>query len=195
MNNEKKVDRRIAKTRKAIQNAYITLLKTKPANDISIKELADVADISRKTFYNYYDGIWEIEEDIENTLVNEFHEEISSNFKAIIGNPSVFFERFIGFLNSEPEFYGTVLSMDSNSHLLKKVSMILFDDVKAILQNALRLDEAKVTFIAQYIITGGLLSFQIWYNQYRNFSVDEFSKLLTKVIVGGISQFTSQNKE
>ena len=191
MNIDKKIDRRKIKTRKAIQNAYIELLKIKPANDISIKELAELADISRKTFYNYYDGIWEIEEDIENTLVNEFHEEILTDQKSIITNPNLFFEKFIGFLNQSPEFYGHVLAIDSNSHLLKKVSMVLFDDVKSILQNSLKLDDAKLTFISQYIITGGLLSFQIWYNQYRQFAVEDFSKLLTKLIVNGISQFTS----
>lgn len=45
---EKKVDRRIAKTKKAIYRAFAQLLSEKNINDITIKDIADRADINRK---------------------------------------------------------------------------------------------------------------------------------------------------
>ena len=73
---EKKVDRRIAKTKKAIYRAFAQLLSEKNINDITIKDIADRADINRKTFYNYYDGIYELTGEIENKIIDSFEKVI-----------------------------------------------------------------------------------------------------------------------
>ena len=54
MQEEKKLDRRVIKTKKAIRNAFAKLISEKDINKITIKDIADTADINRKTFYNYY---------------------------------------------------------------------------------------------------------------------------------------------
>lgn len=53
---EKKTDRRVIKTKKAIHMAFVKLLSQKSVNEITVKDIADEADINRKTFYNYYSG-------------------------------------------------------------------------------------------------------------------------------------------
>ena len=53
-------DRRITKTRKAIQNAYLNLLKQKGTEKITISDIAREADIDRKTFYLHYDSTEDI---------------------------------------------------------------------------------------------------------------------------------------
>ena len=50
---EKKTDRRVIKTKRAIRNAFAELLSHKDINDITIKDIADTADINRKTGCNY----------------------------------------------------------------------------------------------------------------------------------------------
>jgi len=37
-----------------IQNSFIQLLKEKPINKITVKEICELADINRSTFYKYY---------------------------------------------------------------------------------------------------------------------------------------------
>ena len=56
-NKTKSVDRRVIKTKRAIRNAFAKLMVEKDINDITIIELAEAADINRKTFYNYYSGV------------------------------------------------------------------------------------------------------------------------------------------
>ncbi|WP_429970425.1 TetR-like C-terminal domain-containing protein [Fructilactobacillus sp. Tb1] len=48
-------DRRILKTKKAIKQSFLELLKTQPDFDhITVKMICDQADIGRKTFYAHY---------------------------------------------------------------------------------------------------------------------------------------------
>ncbi|WP_342046134.1 TetR/AcrR family transcriptional regulator [Bacillus sp. OTU530] len=49
-----KVDLRILKTRKAIKEAFLTLLQTKGYERITIQDIADEAMINRNTFYLHY---------------------------------------------------------------------------------------------------------------------------------------------
>lgn len=51
---ETKTDRRIAKSRTAIQNAFLTLLSARGFDAVTVKEIAELADVSRKTFYLHY---------------------------------------------------------------------------------------------------------------------------------------------
>ncbi len=59
-----KRDRRIVKTKRSIRNAFIKLLSEKDFNEITIKDIADEADVDRKTLYNHYSGIYEIREEL-----------------------------------------------------------------------------------------------------------------------------------
>lgn len=51
---EKRQDRRLAKTDRAIQNALMDLLTQRPLAKISVSDVARQADIDRKTFYLHY---------------------------------------------------------------------------------------------------------------------------------------------
>ncbi len=61
----KPLDRRQKKTRQAIQNALLTLMREKPMNKITVSELAATADVNRKTFYNHYSNIQEVRDELE----------------------------------------------------------------------------------------------------------------------------------
>jgi len=54
------VDRRVRKTRNALTDALIRLMAEKPFKSITVKELTDVADVNRATFYVHYKDIYDM---------------------------------------------------------------------------------------------------------------------------------------
>ncbi len=58
------MDRRIARTKKAIKDAFALLLSQKNVNEITITDIAETANINRKTFYSYYTGADEVIDEI-----------------------------------------------------------------------------------------------------------------------------------
>jgi AcrR family transcriptional regulator len=48
------MDRRIAKTRKAIFQAFLSLLNKKGYDDMRVQDVIDKADVGRSTFYAHY---------------------------------------------------------------------------------------------------------------------------------------------
>ena len=54
---EKKEDRRVRRTKKLLTHGLIQLMKEKQVQDITVRELADLVDVNRGTFYLYYRDI------------------------------------------------------------------------------------------------------------------------------------------
>lgn len=69
-------DRRVRRTKNAIQSAFLKLIFEKDINKITIKELCERADINKSTFYLHYQDIYDLEA--------QFREEISEKVCHII---------------------------------------------------------------------------------------------------------------
>lgn len=63
------IDKRVVKTKNAIFDAFKQLVQQKDMADISISELTQKANITRSTFYMYYDTVGDVRSDIENEIV------------------------------------------------------------------------------------------------------------------------------
>lgn len=55
MNTNSKIDLRIRRTRSAIQDAFISLMREKEYAAITVTDISERADINRKTFYAHYE--------------------------------------------------------------------------------------------------------------------------------------------
>lgn len=67
-------DRRIRKTKQAIQSSLYRLLRKKDLREIRVKELTECADINRGTFYRYYEDVGDILLESELDFLEEIHE-------------------------------------------------------------------------------------------------------------------------
>lgn len=65
-------DRRIRKTKQVLRQSFASLLAEKPLEDITVKELTERADINRGTFYYHYKDIYDLKDQIERELFDEF---------------------------------------------------------------------------------------------------------------------------
>ena len=72
-------DRRVRKTKKALQNAFAELLLTKEIQNIFIRELTDYADIHRATFYMHYKDIYDLYEQLEDTIIYDLSKIIKND--------------------------------------------------------------------------------------------------------------------
>ncbi len=67
-----KPDARKRYTRQMIKEAFLSLLKEKPVNKITVKELCELAQLNRATFYAHYKDCFDLMESIENELLAAF---------------------------------------------------------------------------------------------------------------------------
>lgn len=67
-----KIDGRVRRTKKLLREGLTKLMKEKSIKKISVRELSDLVEINRGTFYLHYKDIFDLVEQIENELFEEF---------------------------------------------------------------------------------------------------------------------------
>ncbi len=70
----KNTDRRTRRTQESLRAALITLLSQKELRNISVKELTELADVNRSTFYLHYADIYDLYQKTEDYVVEEVTE-------------------------------------------------------------------------------------------------------------------------
>jgi AcrR family transcriptional regulator len=73
---KKKTDARVRYTKHIISQTFVELLKEKPVNRITVKEICDRADINRGTFYKHYLDVYDLLAQLEDAAVETFKEEL-----------------------------------------------------------------------------------------------------------------------
>ena len=189
MEENKKIDRRIIKTKRAICNAFTELLQTKDINEITITDIANKADVNRKTIYNYYTGVHEIVGEIEDRLVSNFELLMKDvDIRQSLDDPSILFTTITNLLSDNFDFYGKLMNLSANSQLTNKIVKSLEERVKKLFisQNLFELN--KVELVSTYIVTGLIAVYQYWFNTGREIPINEFSEDVRKLVYTGVSQ-------
>lgn len=183
----KKLDRRVVKTKKAIRNAFAKLLSEKNINDITIQDIADTADINRKTFYNYYSNIYQIVDEIENEIVTAFATAIQNvDFNRDMKEPYVIFSKLTTIINSDIDFYAHLLKLDSNFSLFSKIITALKDKAKESFSSQIVIEDSKLEFMVDYIAAGMIAVYQIWFNSGRKIAIETLAEQASVMTFCGV---------
>lgn len=180
------MDRRVLKTKRAIRNAFLTLNINKDIDKITIKEVADKADVDRKTVYNYYKGVGEILGEIENELIAHFEEATRS----LEGedNPTGYFIKLAELIEKDMEMY-ELLMRSNNSTFVNKAVIVLNGWIQRALNKTGMLDAEKVTVATQYVTAGIFCAYRSWFRSSRNKTLKEFSVELCELVIHGLPAY------
>lgn len=73
---EKKIDRRVLRTKRMLKENLLMLLKDQPIQKISVSRLCEASDINRSTFYTYYSSTMDLLESIEDEILDTLEEDL-----------------------------------------------------------------------------------------------------------------------
>ena len=185
-----KVDRRVVRTKRAIRNAFAALLSVKDVDDITVRELADAADISRKTFYNYYSGIYQVLDEIENEVISDMEEALTNaDYSRDMRDPSRVLLHLTQLFRSDPDFYGHLMRMNRNSSFIVKIDAALKNAFKASLLEMTTLTPQQADIVLSYTISGLFSVYQSWFLDPQNISLEELSQTVGYLAIDGVTGY------
>ena len=146
---EKKEDRRVQRTKTAIKNAFLKILADKELEKISVKEIAETADVDRKTIYNYYNGVYDILDDLESELAHDFEKAIDE-FDFSTREAQDLFTEFAKLLRQRFDVYALLMRID-NSRLVSKFVVYLKQKIGQVIGRVSIFSTDKVEVAAEYV--------------------------------------------
>lgn len=184
---KKTPDRRVLKTKRAIHHAFAELLSEKELENITVKDIADRADINRKTFYNYYTGIFQVIDEIENEIVDTFITPLKNiDFSTAVKQPHLILDRLTEVLNSDLDFYGNLFRAERNFLLASKARKALLDVVNEHIACGMDVDENMLNAVIEYTLSGMFGAYKYWFDSDRSQSLDDISKLISNLCLRGV---------
>lgn len=185
MNKKGMENRRVRITEKAMRSALVELLREKPINKISVRELSDLADISRGTFYVHYVDIYDMVDKLEDEFVDHLKRTIAEVGECNFEHLTVILERLFTAFEDESELFTTLLSGSTAYEFTEKIKAAIEPPIRESLGellNEIGHDDPRIAdYFVTFIVSSTLAIVTQWTKDGKPYSIPGLSKILAKV--------------
>ena len=189
------IDKRVIKTKNAIFEAFKQLVQEKDMSDITISELTQKANITRSTFYMYYNTVGDVRTDIENIIMARIDRIMSEkDIRNSIRNPYPLLSRLADEILKQDQNNRYILSSSTSGQLMDKIN----DRIVEAYMHWFKENEGstndigKVKYIVAFAAAGMTECFKIWFNHKSSLTLEELCKNISDAMSKGISLMTDQ---
>ena len=120
-----KSDRRAQYTKMILKQSFLEIMRDKPINKITVKEVCEKAEINRATFYAHYTDVY----DMLNTIENELYDVIYNSFERGWETKSLeeLLTEVCTDIKKNGEVYNIVLSENGDKSFLNRILNIAYE--------------------------------------------------------------------
>lgn len=189
------IDKRIIKTKNAIFEAFKQLVQEKDMSDITISELTQKANITRSTFYMYYNVVGDVRTDIEGTILSRIDKIMSeADLRNSIKNPYPLLSMLADEILKQDANNRYILSSSTSGQLLDKINDRIVEAYMHWFSSheGLTTDLGKTKYIVAFAAAGMTECFKIWFNHKSSLSLEELCKNISDAMSKGISLMMDQ---
>ncbi len=170
-------------TKMALKNSFLELYAQKGISGVTVSAITKKAGYNRCTFYNYYTDVSEMLAEIENSILAEIQERLSTQ-ELQITNIGEATQQFLAFFEAYGNTIYVLLSQSADSGFRSRFKESAF----AIYRKALagQFDAEQIEYLITYVSSAGLGMVEHWYETGKKCSADEFMRMVQTLISTGI---------
>jgi AcrR family transcriptional regulator len=179
-------DPRVRYTRKILRDSLIELMKTRPAAEIGVKEICALAELSRSTFYIYYEGVPQLLEEIEEeafVFLEDVVNQYGISLKRGGQNSEALFQRILQYIADTSPILQILLSENGDISFPTKVFQQFIPRSQKILRDASKNPvEAYIhEGYSVFVVHGAVGLVQYWLKNNMQIPVPVMAKMLTEL--------------
>lgn len=180
-------DLRVIKTKNALYNTLIELMKDHAFEEIKVSDICTKALINRSTFYAHYNDKYELLKDMIDNLKDSLTEELKKNQN--IGDTKEYYlemiKIFLDHIESKRNTYISIMINNRNSIMFDIAYDVLDHDIKSRLKN-----DTSSNIVAKFYI-GAVFNVGLEYlKNNNNYSKEDILKYLDILIPNNLDRIT-----
>lgn len=182
---EEKQDLRTIRTQRHLKNALCELMQEKPINKITIRELTEKAELSRCTFYLYFDSIFSMVQSLENEMLIDFRYGIKEIIRENENSQKLVSELITFTFRHKKEnlpYSKVIYSSPNHPEFLMEYNKIVLEELSIAFPGKIRGDKAQGLY---FYCSGILSSIQQWIMTDSPETPEEMSKQIIGIIANG----------
>ena len=190
-----RTDRRIEKTIKATETAYFELLSEKKNDRITITELADRANIDRKTFYLHYNSVDDVIDRHSRATVARIMAELDNKgFFNDVLDVSVFFETVLAVREEELQEFEVLQDPEITALAWRHAENNLKDMLSDIAYRFFDEPDPEMELSIKFYTAGIMSIFVSYIRQEIDIDPHELVRILSDLTENGISNKLKSDK-
>ncbi|MDR2629980.1 MAG: TetR/AcrR family transcriptional regulator [Spirochaetaceae bacterium] len=175
-----KPNRKIRYTKMVLRDSLINLIKEKSILRITIKDICDIADISRSTFYAHYKDQYDLLRQIqEETIANLESLFAKYNSKENKKNITRMTEEVLRYI-ADNESIQVLISENGDSNFQKKLFSFSQKQVLRYYPTPAHVtsDDKIQTYVSAFVVSGSIRLIQQWLKSNMDVPVHEMAKMM-----------------
>jgi AcrR family transcriptional regulator len=183
-----RTDRRIIYTKMVLRQSLLELLRERPIEKITVKDICEKADINRGTFYTHFSDPYNLLEQIENELFAEIASSIESSLKAeaISGLLGQIFESIL----KNKDLCTVLFSEFGDKIFLRRIMYIAHDGSIAEWKKMIpSVKNEQMELLYLFYANGCVAIIQHWIQSGMQESPQELSDMIEKLSLHGLRAF------
>jgi AcrR family transcriptional regulator len=178
-----KQDRRVKYTKAVLRDSLISLMKEKPVEKITVKEICEGADINRSTFYVHYAS----PQDLLDSIKEEMYDEVKAS-KGDLDDIQSLIRQLCDVFYSYRELLSIVIRSVDNIGFLFRVCEVWKPDMLREL-NAMGIEGERAEVIYLFVASGAASVLVAWATGGFCRTADEMAAELVSLVLEGLGAY------
>lgn len=180
-------DRRALKTEKTIRDTFLTLLKTKQLNQITVSEISRQSNLGRGTFYLHYKDVYDLYDHIENELYRDLEQIFISSYPSVYSkNLRNLTDGITRYIYENREVILTFARLEGSKKTISKIKAyfhkIVLQESKII--SGIRQNSADYDTVETIFTVSGVVSvLEEWLNNGISLPQEQIASILDRILV------------
>ncbi len=185
---EEVLDRRVRKTRRQLKECLTRLLKEKKIQDITVRELAEMADINRGTFYLHYKDVFDLMDQIKNELIEEVESVLTRHpVSELVARPSLALSELFPLVQENAEIVSILIGENGDLNFVNRLKRIVSEKcLKSWLDLKCSSEPDTLAAFSAFIVSGCVGTVQYWIESGMKESPQQMAILTEEFILKGI---------
>ncbi|HAR86946.1 MULTISPECIES: TetR/AcrR family transcriptional regulator [unclassified Clostridium] len=165
-------------TRQNLIDAFWELYCEKRIEKITVREITTKAGYNRSTFYEYFNDVYDVLEQIEESLLPNIED--MPPLLPTMGNESVPIDSFIKLYSSSSKYYTVLLGDNGDPAFAGKIK----NGIKAKLLEQLETSESnmEIDYTLEYMLSAMIGILTYWFKNNENISKEDLVKLMYELM-------------
>lgn len=173
-----------AQTKQNIIDAFWDLYCEKRIEKITVKEITNKASYNRGTFYEYFSDVYDVLDEIENSLIPSLHElPPVSTPTGTIGMP---IDVFLNIWEQNAKYYSVLLGDNGDPAFASKLKNSIKPTIMKALEDKSNIDKRELDYILEYTLSAMVGVMSYWFSKEDAPSRDDLFRLIHKLMEDGI---------
>ncbi|MDG4892995.1 TetR/AcrR family transcriptional regulator [Mesorhizobium sp. WSM4976] len=193
----REIDRRSARTRKALHQALLELMLRKGYEALSVQDIIDEADVGRSTFYAHYTG----KEDLLRSGFQMLREELTearsashAGAEASHDDPLRFSAAMFEHAARYADHFRTMIGGRGGAVAENEIRLILSEMVRQELSSTLQDDAIPRDFVVQFVVGTFLTALNWWFERKPKLSPSQVDAMFRSLVLGGLAQMMGEER-